>query len=353
MSLLNKLKWAWSCRRLLAGNDSYYPDVPHKKRLRIWADQMGFFFKHGYFEEYYYPYGFDRKEMTRKRMAAYIVPYRSFLYRVDRLNFQHPYFNEYEGKITGRVINQDKFFFFHLLSGLGFPTPKVLCYVRGGKPLYVDKGGLSDIDAFVKPVNGMMGHGVFALKIKGDEVWIDGERSSGEALEQILQGGDYLIQERIVQHPALEAFCPSCVNTLRLHTVIDAAGKVVSFGPMLRIGRLGSAVDNWACGGVIVGIDPASGRLKADGFMKPGFGTVSKMHPDTGTRYEGFQVPFYQEAEEMVVRLHGMMYRNHSIGWDVAITQDGPVIVEGNDLWEISMIQTVHGPMGHIQTLFP
>lgn len=357
-SLILKLKWLVSCRKLLGRQASYYPEAAHKSRLRIVHDQLRFFFKYGYLEEYYYPYGFDRAEMTRARMGEYIVPYRAFLYRVDQLNFQNPGFDAYEGRMTGRVLNQDKFYFFLFLRQLGYPTPRVLLYVRGGKDLYADPSvssleGLfsTDLDAFAKPVGGMMGAGGFRLQVRHGEIRVDGNVTTAESVAARLVSADYLVQDYVVQHERLSVLCPSCVNTLRLHTVMDQDGKVHAFGPLLRIGRVGNAVDNWAKGGVIVGIDK-SGRLLDRGVMKPGYGTVTVEHPDTHVVFAGYELPFYHEAEAMVVSLHRLMYRNHSIGWDVAITPRGPVIIEGNDRWEISMIQAVHGPMGQIKRYF-
>ena len=357
-SLILKLKWLVSSRALLGRQTSYYPEAVHKSRLRIVCDQLRFFFKYGYLEEYYYPYGFDRAEMTRDKMEAYVVPYRAFLNRVDRLNFQNPYFDSYEGRMTGRVLDQDKFYFYLFLSKLGFPTPRVLLYVRGGKDLYTDPAisgleGLfsADLDAFAKPVGGMMGAGGFRFQVRQGEIRVDGSVTTAEAVTARLISADYLVQEYLVQHDRLSALCPSCVNTLRLHTVMDQGGEVHAFGPLLRIGRVGNAVDNWARGGVIVGIDD-SGRLLDRGVMKPGYGTMTVEHPDTHVAFAGYEIPFYREAVAMVVSLHRLMYRNHSIGWDVAITSQGPVIIEGNDRWEISMIQAVHGPMGYLKRFF-
>ena len=66
-------------------------------------------------------------------------------------------------------------------------------------------------------------------------------------------------------------------------------------------------------------------------------------HPDNGLVFEGFEIPFFKEAVEMAKDLHSKLYRIHSIGWDIAITPDGPVFIEGNSLWEISLIQTANG----------
>ena len=67
---------------------------------------------------------------------------------------------------------------------------------------------------------------------------------------------------------------------------------------------------------------------------------------------KGYDIPYYKEAENMVVKLHKVMFRSHSIGWDIAITENGPVIIEGNDRWEISLIQAVHGGMGYLEKYF-
>ena len=106
---------------------------------------------------------------------------------------------------------------------------------------------------------------------------------------------------------------------------------------------MGSSVDNWAKGGVFVGIDMENGRLMDIGFLKPKYGTSVKEHPDTKIKFSGYQIPFYKEAEEMAARLHKYLYRCHSVGWDIAITENGPMFIEGNGWWEISLIQAVHG----------
>jgi hypothetical protein len=41
----------------------------------------------------------------------------------------------------------------------------------------------------------------------------------------------------------------------------------------------------------------------------------------------------------MSKKLHSFFYGIHSIGWDIAITEDGPVFIEGNDNWEIPTFQ--------------
>ncbi|MHC4553591.1 MAG: sugar-transfer associated ATP-grasp domain-containing protein, partial [Planctomycetota bacterium] len=97
--------------------------------------------------------------------------------------------------------------------------------------------------------------------------------------------------------------------------------------------------DNLSAGGIAVGLDIETGRLSDWGFFKPGFGKRIKTHPDTGFEFADFRLPLFQEACQMVCRLHEMFYGVHSIGWDVAITPSGPTILEGNNAWETPTLQ--------------
>lgn len=53
----------------------------------------------------------------------------------------------------------------------------------------------------------------------------------------------------------------------------------------------------------------------------------------------------YREACELACNAHRCIYGVRAIGWDIAISQDGPVIIEGNDNWEISLQQACDRPL--------
>lgn len=346
---------------------SYYPECEHKSKSQILKDQLFFVWKYGYIEDFYFTYGFDRKEMTREKMESYITPYYPFVRRIDHLNFQNPYYDDFNGKMTCRVINQDKFYFYLFLSRLGFLTPKVYCFIKNKTVIYADSSYkldntlsireqlkiifTNDIDVFAKPSDGMMGEGVFRLQIINAKPYINGVEHSIDDLIEIVLSTDYILQETIIQDERMSKLCPSSVNTIRLQTVMDKDGNVLPFGAMVRIGREGSSVDNWAKGGVIVGINE-DGKLKDIGFLKPKYGTITKEHPDNHLVFDGYEIPYYQEAVDKAIELHKLMYRSHSIGWDIAITKYGPMFIEGNDRWEISMVQAVHGGVGYLKKYF-
>lgn len=91
---------------------SYYPEEPHKSEKEILRDQIRIFLKYGETEPFYFTYGFDRKEMTWDRMTKeYILPYHVFERKINKLNFHNPRYDDFHGKLTGRVITGDKFYF--------------------------------------------------------------------------------------------------------------------------------------------------------------------------------------------------------------------------------------------------
>lgn len=372
---MSRLKTFRKCADILlhksdyVDKETYYPECDRKTEKEILWDQLRLCWRYGITEPFYYTYGFDRKEMTFERMTReYILPYKKFQSRINYLNFNNPRYDSFYGKLTGRVITGDKFYFNVFLERFHFPTPKVYCFIKDKAPLYFDnrfgidaslapfeqlKAFLSnDMDAFAKPSDGQLGNGIFSLCCKDGRLYVNGRETPAKTVIDTLLSADYLIQERIYQHPALAAFCTSSINSIRLQTVMDKEGNVHPFGAGVRMGRDGSPVDNWAKGGVFVGVDMQTGRLMSRGFMKPGYGTSSFEHPDSKVKFEGYEIPFYKQAEQMAVRLHKYLYRCHSVGWDIAITPEGPVFIEGNGWWEISLVQAVHGGLKQYEKFF-
>ena len=52
------------------------------------------------------------------------------------------------------------------------------------------------------------------------------------------------------------------------------------------------------------------------------------VHPVTGVPIDGFILPFWKETVDMI-RHAAILYRgNQSVGWDIAITDQGPELIE-------------------------
>lgn len=147
---------------------------------------------------------------------------------------------------------------------------------------------------------------------------------------------DWIFQELIVQHEVLDKINPSSVNTARILTVTNEKGEFLFLDGMMKFGTAGSMIDNMGAGGIGYHIY-SDGKLGI-GFSVNGHETF-ECHPDTGITLKGITLPFYQEVLDTVRMAHSCLPRPQFLGWDVAITPDGPVIVEVNSFMAIYVNQ--------------
>lgn len=322
--------------------ESYYPEFSDKRKsmLAIWCDQIKHIWKHHAVDKFYYLFGFDIKGLSKQE------EYVDNTYFIDR-----------RSKLNNDILHapvavlRDKYLFSLVAEAAEVPIPKTIGLIEDGMVIRkrYDEISISDflkssgnIDVFVKSIDGECGDGVYHVKSNGDMITIGGEIASEESLSNKFSKGRFLIQEKITQHERINAIFSHSINTIRLVTVYNRKeNKVEVFSAGLRIGAGNNDVDNWAMGGLFVGIEKESGKLKKYGFYKPSHGTKATTHPDSGVLFEGYQIPFYKEAINMAVKFHSVLKGMHSIGWDIAICNDGPCFIEGNDNWEISLMQVV------------
>lgn len=148
----------------------------------------------------------------------------------------------------------------------------------------------------------------------------------------------WLLEELLVQHPQNEAVYPFAMNCLRLITLIDDEGLPHVIFATQKFGLDGRVVDNYGFG---CRVDLETGRICSPGVSGDGsLAIVYEEHPLTHVKVEGREVPLFFEACEMVKRAALVVPQMRYIGWDVGITPDGPVIVEGNnytahDFWQL------------------
>lgn len=169
-------------------------------------------------------------------------------------------------------------------------------------------------ELIVKPADGCCGNGV--RRIHREEVLACPEAFTGMILE-----------ERIIQHPHLNRLYPGSVNTARIVT-IRKNGLTHIICAYLRIGN-GGEVDNFNHGGMTAPVDLTTGRITAVAVNKEK--EVFSGHPITGVSIEGFQLPDWERALELVREAAEVVPEMGYIGWDVAFSPDGPLIVEGNN----------------------
>ena len=336
-----KRRFTLPFKLLLSGfirSESYFPEMPQKSRLRIGLELLGHIMRYGSIEWHYFSYGFDIKGLRDKN--DYLDD-SWFLWKSSMLNTVLP-------ERDNSCILRDKRLFSDFLSIWGFDAPKVIGELSGSDPdhdvleyLLSNNG-----DYFLKPLDGECGRGAFEVCLSDSEYMVNNVRTAREEVVEVvlehIRDSVYLVQERVRQHAVLNEFYDKSINTIRLVTVYDKKKDVVvPLSAVLRIGADGNVVDNWAAGGLAVGIDLEKGTLKEYGFYKQGNGTKTLTHPDSGKAFKGVTIPYWDAIKEKAFDLHRHLLPLLIIGWDIAITPAGPLFIEGNDNMEISINQEV------------
>lgn len=150
--------------------------------------------------------------------------------------------------------------------------------------------------------------------------------------QQIINSENDLIEEYIVQHDDLMNLSPPGLNTIRIFTQLNKNDEVDILGCRLRI-TINSTVDNLAAGNIAAPINKHSGIVEGPGVYSDITKNDEFNHPVTGIKIVGFQIPYWKESLQMVKEAALLHKQNRSIGWDVAITNNGPELLEGNHNW--------------------
>lgn len=144
-----------------------------------------------------------------------------------------------------------------------------------------------------------------------------------------------MLEEIIVQHEELNKLNSSSVNTVRVATLLKN-NKVNIVAAALRIGN-GDVVDNLHGGGFGCSVDVETGIVKSLGFDGIGNGYI--IHPVSKAIIPGFQVPNWDTVISTVTEAAQRVSQFKWIGWDVAVTESGAVLIEGNHNQGIDLIQ--------------
>lgn len=174
---------------------------------------------------------------------------------------------------------------------------------------------------FAKPNHGSCGQGVEKVNVADFE--------NTEAILRYVREKDLpILEHAIVQHPDMAKLHPSSVNSMRIVTDVVGDDVLIAY-IMVKIGRGGGCCDNTGRGGMLCRVDETTGKIRS--VATDDYFNVFTAHPDTGVVFEGYQLPMVPEAIALAKEAAKVLPRMRHVGWDVAITPDGPVIIEGNE----------------------
>jgi hypothetical protein len=248
----------------------------------------------------------------------------------------------------------DKALFAEHCRARSIPTVPVLAVFRDGQAkLHTDPGEF-ERDLFVKPVFGRGGKGAerwdfsSGLYLSPRAKWLTREELFKSLKERSREAG-LIIQPRIINHPVLDSFNNGALSTVRILTCLDETGEPEVLGAAMRMAIGGNhTVDNLHSGGIAAAVDLATGRLGPASNLGADctLGWMDR-HPDSGARITGTKLPLWNEVCDFAMATHKAFNDRVIVGWDIAITAEGPVLVEGNGAPDLDIMQRFvrHGLM--------
>lgn len=182
----------------------------------------------------------------------------------------------------------------------------------------------------IKPVDSSMGRGI--KKFDSDncsdfhaevDAFIKSFYPSASKTKNVV-----VAEELVVQDERLGVLHPQSLNTMRVITLRTNKGTRV-FQALLRVGCGDSVVDNAGAGGIICLVDLETGKIVGAANEQ---GISFTVHPDSKIELIGYQIPRFDEMISFAKQLSEVVPDCRYIGWDLALTKDGWIMIEGNFL---------------------
>lgn len=262
-----------------------------------------------------------------------------------------------------RMLADDKTRFFEHCHRHGIATANILALITAQPPgesiipHVFSAESLARIlvpgDYFIKPSGGSHGQGTFSLAVTPSGLRWSGKSGSMDeffqhCLEQLKLTKSLILQPKLVNHHIIKNITQAKgLSTIRVVTV-RKRGQIEVIAGALRIVVGNSEVDSFshgASGNLIAGVDVDSGRLiTAIGSKSKSWPTMAAVtaHPISGASIVGVELPHWPAVLELVKRAHTTIENLHTVGWDVAVLEHGPVIVEANWRYDIDLIQVAY-----------
>ncbi|MDD6272162.1 MAG: sugar-transfer associated ATP-grasp domain-containing protein [bacterium] len=179
---------------------------------------------------------------------------------------------------------------------------------------------------FAKPPTDFGGHGIEKIVLKN-------EKNIDKLYNDLKKKKLILIEDEIVQHEELNKLNPYAVNSFRIVTLVKD-NKAYIIGNALRIN-----IDD----AIAIGCSDAYMRLSEDGTISSrvidDVANIYEEHPIKKIKFNTVKVPYVKEAFDMALEAALVVPEIRYVGWDIAITKDGPVIMEGNEYPSYGLVQ--------------
>lgn len=294
---------------------------------------------------FYYRYGLYRRDrpLSEEQLLQYLPEYLMF----------EVFFPLYNASPLANVVS-NKIACSFLFQSVGVRKAEQIGYTLGGR-IYDrgmnaldERGYLALLDelrgrrVFIKPEDGKGGHGVLALDIRENGA-LGGpggvEWSPAQVLERV-RSADMIMELGLAQREEISRINPHSINTFRIATeCVEGRARIVYSS--LRIGTGGKAVDNFCQDGLVVGLDSETGLFQPRAINQ--WAGSFESHPESGFVFRDSRVEAWPEIRDFILDAAERLPFFRHLGWDIALTETGPVAIETNMGWDVDLPQLLFG----------
>ena len=268
--------------------------------------------------------------------------------------------------VPTRAFVGNKLLYTQLLTQLGIATPKTQALVSGFRdagqlPVLRDAAAVATFlrnDAtyplFGKPHHGSLSEGsVRIASRKGDGLRLGNgkvlnvETFAAEVMERF--PGGFLFQDALSPDPDMAMIAGAAVGCVRVVTANDGGGPKPAYA-VWKLPAPDAMSDNfWQAGSLLAHLDLQTGEVLT---CVRGTGLKAEAipdHPTSGQPVVGVKLPHWAETLKIAQDAHAVFPEFGVCGFDIAVTADGPAIIECNDnpshmLYQIAAARGVTNP---------
>jgi hypothetical protein len=324
---------------------------------------MGFLgIRHGFGPLEYYIYGFDKKSITKKEKLSYISNEKVMKRFRTGLNDK-----------KWIPILENKLLFYLYYSQFNLPVVGLYGFYHPKKGFFFDGSPLNNKEDFegwikrskvknlvIKPVGSLGGKGILIIDVisspndlisndgktynPGDIIsFMDNDIETRQKKEDSYRG--YVIEEKIEQDPIMNVFSSAALNTVRVSTLITKKNDILIDFSMLRVGKEGSLTDNLHQGGYVINVKIEDGSLDETtyGYIGKEGPWVEKKDTNIKKLFKNGRVPYWRDSIALAKRAALVSPELRTIGWDIAVSKRGLILMEGNDNWDVVIAQVLAG----------
>ncbi|MEF2528198.1 sugar-transfer associated ATP-grasp domain-containing protein [Streptomyces globosus] len=303
-------------------------DEGRKNMARITGDLMKVSARWHCLPFHYFRYGAYRREVSAERACSYLPETALFHRLLPRVN-------------RDTIDLDDKASCKKILSAAGIPQPTLIASGDHGAGVTSDGEAVSLPDVLhrasdfgrvvVKPSRYSSGGSGVVIVRPGEDAF--------DLAAYAQQWGAWLVEQHVPQHPDLDVLNPYVLNTFRVITLLREGAAEVLY-VMLKLGGTDSTTDNSAAGGMQIRVHP-DGRLDRHGYDR--YLNAHTRHGVSSVPFADHRISCMTEVRELAERCARLFPQVPFIGWDIALTPGGPVVIEGNSSPSLAHIQRTHG----------